>query len=153
MGRAKCVTGSRRPRWARASRRRSSTTCRSTLRRSARRSPTGRASDGSLALGSWLSLTEVQNVPLIVFDRELSGTPRGLVHILHEGHISSSQCICGGGDALGVEIEVEMLAPIHKRDGGVGLVDELEMEELPARANARVEVLVLELERETERLG
>jgi hypothetical protein len=48
---------------------------------------------------------------------------------------------------------MEVLAPIHKLDGGVLLVYEFQVKELTARPNTCVEVLVLELERQSDLCG
>src|SRR6266508_2645877 len=114
-----------------------------TLRRAARTPP-------------WLPLgllTKIQRVALIVLEGELSRAPRRIVHVSHQSHSVSLQRVGGGPHVIRPEIEVEVIPLVHELDRRVLLVDELEVEDLLARPDARVEVLVLELEREPDLLG
>src|SRR5260370_25460075 len=96
------------------------------------------------------TLTEVQRVPLIILDGELSRSPGGLVHVLHETDSVSPQRVRCGLGILRLEIEVEMFARVRERDGGVPFVREFQVKDLIPRPDSRVEVLVLELERQSD---
>ena len=54
------------------------------------------------------------------------------------------------GELVCLEIEVEVLALVHELDRGVLLVREFQVKELTPCTNAGVEVLVLELERQSD---
>src|SRR4030095_3408409 len=63
------------------------------------------------------------------------------------------QHVGGGLDVVCPEIEMEVITLVHELYGRVLLVDELEMEDLVARPDARVEALVPELEGQPDLLG
>ena len=98
-------------------------------------------------------LTEVEGMALIVPDDELARPPGGLVQGRDEGDPASGQPLRVGRGIVALEVEVEVTAPIHEVDRRIFLVGELEMEDLTARPDARVEVLVLEIQREPDLLG
>ena len=85
-------------------------------------------------------------MPLIVFDDELACSPRRLVHLLHKAHSVFLQRGRRGRGIVGFKVKVEVFAFVHELDRGILLVYELEVKELTARPNARIEVLVLELQ-------
>ena len=97
-------------------------------------------------------LTEVEGMALIVPDDELARPPGGLVQGRDEGDPASGQPLRVGRRIVALEVEVEVTAPIHEVDRRIFLVGELEMEDLTARPDARVEVLVLEIQREADLL-
>jgi len=76
--------------------------------------------------------------------------PWGVVDVLDERHAAALDRGCRGGGIVGFEIEVEVFALVDEGDRGVGLVDELEVDEVGAGADAGVEVFVLEVEGEAE---
>src|SRR5207245_5578555 len=100
-----------------------------------------------------LPLTEVQRVSLVVLYGELPRAPGSLVHVLHEANTLLLQSLGGRRGIVGLEIEMEVLAVVDELDRRVFLVDELEVKELAARPDSRVEVLILELERQSHRRG
>ena len=89
-------------------------------------------------------------MPLIVFDDELSCSPGRFLHVLYEVHSISFQRVCFGGGIVRSKIEVKVLAFVHEVDRRVFLVNEFEVKDLIACANARVKVLVPKLDRETK---
>ena len=95
------------------------------------------------------SFAEVQRMPLIVFDDELSCSPGGLVHVLHKANPISLQRVCRRHGIVRFKVEVEVFALIYELDGGVLLVYEFQVKELAARPNTCVKVLILELERQS----
>src|SRR2546430_1136497 len=99
------------------------------------------------------ALTEVQGMPLIVLDGELPPFPSGFMHVLHQAHAVSLQCVSRRRGVVCLPIEVEVVALLHEGDRGVLLVDEFEVKELTPSPDTGVKVLVLELERQSHLRG
>src|SRR5262249_21940433 len=97
-----------------------------------------------------LALAEVQGVALVVLDDELPRSPRCRMHVLHEPDPSLLEHRREGCDVVGAKVEVEMPAVVDELDRGVLRVHELQVEDLAARPDARVEILVPELEPEAD---
>src|SRR6266567_1790612 len=98
-------------------------------------------------------LAEVQGMSLIILDNKFAGSPRGLVDFLHEVHAVSLEGVCHRGNVVGLEVQVEVVAQVDEGDRRVLLVNEFEMKDLLTCPNARVEILVLKLQREPDLLG
>jgi hypothetical protein len=80
-------------------------------------------------------------VALVILDHELACAPRGLVHSAQQPRTSRCQRFSGGLDIVRLEIEIEMPALANELDRWIGVVDELEMNDLAAEPDAGVEVL------------
>jgi hypothetical protein len=68
--------------------------------------------------------TKVQGMPLIVFDDELSCSPRGVMHVLHQANSVFLQAGRHRRHIVGLKIEVEMFTFIDKLDRGILLIYE-----------------------------
>jgi hypothetical protein len=64
-------------------------------------------------------LTEVQGMPLIVFDNELLRSPSGHMHVLYQMNSISLQRVCRGRGIVRFQIEVEVFPLIHELDRGI----------------------------------
>ena len=76
--------------------------------------------------------------------------PGSLIHVLHEANPISLQCVGRGRGIVCFKIEMEVPAPIHKLYSGVFLIHELQKTDLTPRPYTCVEILVLELERQSD---
>ena len=103
---------------------------------------TSRSTGNRFALksGTLAALVEIQSVPLVVLDGELLRAPGRLVHVLREPDPALPERLRQGRDIVRPEIEMKMV-PV----GG-----ELQVKELGARSDARVEILLLEIQREPD---
>src|SRR5436190_20613289 len=88
-------------------------------------------------------------MPLIVIDDELFRSPGGLMHFLHQLNPISFQRVCRSGGIGRFKVEVEVFSLSHELNSGILLVYEFKVKELAARPNSCVEVLVLELDRQS----
>lgn len=95
----------------------------------------------------------MQRMPLIILDDELARSPRGLMNVPVQMHPVSPQRVRNRRHIVGFEVQVEMIALLHKRDKWILLVDQFEMKHLTPRPNTRVEILVLEFERAAQLRG
>src|SRR5262245_28542193 len=86
---------------------------------------------------------------LIVLDDEFACSPGGIVHVLYEPDAVAHQRGSRGPRIVRLEIEVEVLSSTHELDGGVLRIHVLQMEDLIAGPDTRVEVLVLEVQHQT----
>src|SRR4030095_15773415 len=72
-------------------------------------------------------LTKVQGVPLVVFDDELSCSPKRVMHVLHQGNSVFLQAERRSCHIAGLKIEVEMFTLIDKLDRRILLVYEFQV--------------------------
>jgi hypothetical protein len=70
------------------------------------------------------------------------------VRLLHQLHALVPQCRRHRRSIVRLQVEVEVLAPFDELDGRIALIDELEVKDMAARADACIEVLVLERQRQ-----
>src|SRR5262245_40226730 len=104
--------------------------------------PDGAVVVTGLDVGELAADGRLQRMALVVLDDELSSSPGGVVHVVHDGDSAASQ-LSGRGVRIGrVEIQMEVSTTIHEVDRWISSVHELEMEEAIAGAHASVEVLI-----------
>src|SRR5688572_11717243 len=77
----------------------------------------------------------MQRMPLIILDDELARSPRGLMNVRVQMHPVSPQRVRNRRHIVGFEVQVEMIALLHKRDKWILLVDQFEMKHLTPRPN------------------
>src|SRR4051812_6364670 len=94
---------------------------------------------GSCA-GNWL--TKIQGVSLVILDHELARRPRRLLQLTLETYTGLAQTIGGRGDVVRLKVQMEMATVIHERNRRIHFVDLLQMNDVSARAHARVKVVV-----------
>jgi hypothetical protein len=95
-------------------------------------------------------LTKVQGVTLVIFDDELARPPQRFVHFSFEPDAGEAHAFGGRHHVVRLEVEVEVIAEVNVCDRRILLVDEFQMNDVPASAHTRIKVFVLELEGETE---
>src|SRR6266481_2687674 len=94
-------------------------------------------------------LAKIQSVALIIFDDELSGAPSGFVYLPHQADTIFLESLCRGHGIVGFKVEVEVFTLVNKRDGWVLFVHEFQEEELTARPNPGVKILMMVRERQS----
>ena len=90
---------------------------------------------------------------LIVMDDDLPRIPRRLVDVLHQLHVLCLELGGEVGNAVGLKVEVEVVAFVDVLDGWVFFIDKLKMEDLTPGADTRVKVFVVELDGAPQLLG
>src|SRR5574337_559858 len=96
------------------------------------------------------SLAKVQCVALVVPDNELTGSPRGFMHVARQRNAIALQRRGGCCRVVGLQIEMKVSAALNERDGGIALIHQLEVKYLVTGADAGIEVGVPEIESQTQ---
>src|SRR5688572_11145742 len=84
---------------------------------------------------TWLRLSEIQRVPLIVMDHELSRSPGRPAYVCGQQHAGTPTRVRNRVHVGRFEVEVQMLLAGHEVDRRIFRIDEFEMKQLRAGAN------------------
>ena len=103
--------------------------------------------------GSTLALPDVDRMPLIIEEHQLTRLPRGVGRLLRQCDAVGSQTLGHGIDIICPEVEVEVIFGLHPRDRRIRTIRELQVKQLVAGANAGVEVGIAEVQEQADLLG